>query len=207
MERSTKNRERSENMAPSADHLRATVPMETVEDWLEFMDAPDDRTRWSVPDWLKPWLPENMMVGDGLDPRDVPGYRSPLQAARIMFALDPRAPKPPWKGMSYHAFREEWDRIHAPEPEPAPEPEIEWADLYFIGADEGPVKIGVAQHPEKRLRQLQTAYPFPLKLLAVVKGAAPQEPEYHGRFAAHRLRGEWFERCPEILAEIERLGS
>ena len=31
------------------------------------------------------------------------------------------------------------------------------------------------------------------------------EQAYHRKFRNHHMRGEWFERCPEIEAEIERL--
>jgi hypothetical protein len=34
-----------------------------------------------------------------------------------------------------------------------------------------------------------------------------REKMYHRRFAHRRLHGEWFERCPEIEAEIERLNN
>lgn len=81
------------------------------------------------------------------------------------------------------------------------------SDLYFIGAEVGPIKIGVAGEPRQRLRQLQTANPYKLHLLAVLPYGGLQEGEYHARFAAHRLEGEWFERHPDILNEIERLRS
>jgi hypothetical protein len=41
----------------------------------------------------------------------------------------------------------------------------------------------------------------------VTAGGLHVELEYHQRFRAHHLRGEWFERCPEIEAEIERLNT
>ena len=66
------------------------------------------------------------------------------------------------------------------------EAETEWADLYFIGGAQGPIKIGISVAPAKRLKGLQTGYPYRLRLLAV---------------------GEWFERHPDILAEIDRLDT
>lgn len=77
--------------------------------------------------------------------------------------------------------------------------------VYFIGAEDGPVKIGRAFVPEQRLKEIQCGYPYPLKVLATIKGGRGLERAYHERFAAHRLNGEWFERHPDILAEIERL--
>lgn len=79
------------------------------------------------------------------------------------------------------------------------------AYLYFIQASGGEIKIGSAADPHKRIKRLQTASPYPLKILVLVAGASYLERQYHKRFAAHRLHGEWFAPHPDILAEIERL--
>jgi hypothetical protein len=60
-------------------------------------------------------------------------------------------------------------------------------------------------HPEGRLRDLQCGYPYELKVLALCEGSAGVEQGYHRQFADCRLNGEWFERTPEIEAEIKRL--
>lgn len=78
---------------------------------------------------------------------------------------------------------------------------------YFIGADEGPIKIGYALRPHERLKLFQMGCPVPLKLLATRAGGAAREAAYHWQFKEHRAHGEWFNRCPEILAEIERLNQ
>lgn len=92
---------------------------------------------------------------------------------------------------------------------PAVRPPPPESRVYFIGADEGPIKIGHARNIWSRLQCLQAAAPPPieLKVLATRPGARPLEQQYHSRFASYRLRGEWFERAPEILAEIEALKS
>lgn len=77
--------------------------------------------------------------------------------------------------------------------------------VYFIGSESGPIKIGIAARPLDRLRGLQTGHHEKLELLATCAGGQPQERDYHKRFADRRLSGEWFERCPEIEAEIEKL--
>lgn len=78
---------------------------------------------------------------------------------------------------------------------------------YFIGGEEGPVKIGFSVAPESRLAAIQSCSPVALSILALAGGGDARETAYHHQFAAHRLHGEWFERAPEILAEIERLNS
>lgn len=87
-------------------------------------------------------------------------------------------------------------------------PEIKKPDnrqVYFVAWDGGPIKIGVADCQDRRMIQLQNGCPYELKILAVCKGGRVKERSYHQLFAKYRLRGEWFERCPEIEAEIERL--
>lgn len=79
--------------------------------------------------------------------------------------------------------------------------------VYFIGWAGGPVKIGVAIDVDIRLRTLQCACPYELAVLAKSPGGTAKERSYHRRFAAHRLHGEWFERAPEIVGEIEKLNA
>lgn len=79
--------------------------------------------------------------------------------------------------------------------------------VYFIGSESGPIKIGMAVEPPSRLASLQTSHHEKLSILATCKGGHDRERAYHARFAAHRLHGEWFERTPELLAEIERLST
>jgi len=79
--------------------------------------------------------------------------------------------------------------------------------VYFVGGVDGPIKIGLARYPERRLRTLQSHSPVKLSLLVVCRGGSKMESQYHVHFAKHRLHGEWFERHPDILAEIERLSA
>lgn len=75
--------------------------------------------------------------------------------------------------------------------------------VYFIqvGKD-GPVKIGYAADAAIRLQQLQVAHPEPLHLLRTIDGGSKTEAWLHGKFSDHRIRGEWFNFCPEMM-EIE----
>lgn len=77
--------------------------------------------------------------------------------------------------------------------------------VYFIGCANGPVKIGFASDMEQRLAGIQTGNPRLLRIQAAAPGDRELEREYHRRFKAHRLQGEWLTRCPEIIAEMRRL--
>lgn len=77
--------------------------------------------------------------------------------------------------------------------------------VYFIGASNGPIKIGLSRDPVTRLARLSTSSPVALTLLAWNFGGRSTEADYHHRFNLHRLNGEWFNPHPEILAEIDRL--
>lgn len=79
--------------------------------------------------------------------------------------------------------------------------------VYFIGAEHGAVKIGSTTDPNARLVSLQCGGPIPLRVLATRAGGRAEELAYHRRFAAHRMHGEWFERTPEIEAEIASLAQ
>lgn len=77
--------------------------------------------------------------------------------------------------------------------------------VYFIRAAGGPIKIGKANRPESRLKELQTGHHAKLEIAATCPGGLDVEQAYHKRFAEFREHGEWFSPHPEILAEIERL--
>jgi len=80
-------------------------------------------------------------------------------------------------------------------------------DLYFIQTDcaEGFIKIGVACDVKSRMRKLQTACPYKLSVIKIVKNAATMERELHLKFSGDRVTGEWFKRSPELLSLIESL--
>lgn len=88
-------------------------------------------------------------------------------------------------------------------PEPIRRPAI--ATIYFIGSEAGPIKIGVTENLKFRLQALRLSSPVALTVLASKSAHRNAERQYHKRFAAHRLHGEWFAPHPDILAEIERL--
>jgi hypothetical protein len=77
--------------------------------------------------------------------------------------------------------------------------------VYFIQAESGPVKIGIALDPKQRLAGLQISHFERLTLLAAAPGGIRLETQLHRRFAHLQIRGEWFRFTPEIEAEIARL--
>lgn len=65
-----------------------------------------------------------------------------------------------------------------------------------------PIKIGVADNPESRMRELQTGNPETLVLIASIEqpnrmAAYDLESWLHRRFSSARISGEWFDsdRC------------
>lgn len=81
--------------------------------------------------------------------------------------------------------------------------------IYFArhGVD-GPIKIGRAVDPHKRVRDLAVGSPIPLVLLGAVLSdrSEEEEDEIHARLHEHCIRGEWF-AAEAALHEMERLGS
>lgn len=78
--------------------------------------------------------------------------------------------------------------------------------LYVIRrADVREIKIGVTRYPKKRLQCLQVGSARPLELLVAVRVFPQSEGAVHRHFAAHRISGEWFHECPEIMEWVARL--
>jgi hypothetical protein len=104
--------------------------------------------------------------------------------------------------------RKEMDAAHIARVSALPAPAVR--SVYFIGTEAKvgrAVKIGVADQPERRLRQLQIGSAAPLHILAVTPGGEFEEGIYHAKFARLRLRGEWFRISAALLREITRLRS
>lgn len=72
-------------------------------------------------------------------------------------------------------------------------------------ASGGPLKVGIALHPEQRLRELQTGSPVPLALVGVFPAGRAVESLLHETFKEHRLHGEWY--APEIRDDLLTLLS
>ena len=76
--------------------------------------------------------------------------------------------------------------------------------VYFLQVSTGQVKIGYTREGslKSRIRELQIGNHQELKLIRAVKGGGRQESWLHYHFRAHRIRGEWFEFCEEMLTII-----
>jgi hypothetical protein len=74
--------------------------------------------------------------------------------------------------------------------------------VYFVGASHF-VKIGFSRALDERLHKMRTDVPFEIEILHFEPGTAAEEKKLHRRFAAIRVRGEWFRRSPELLAFID----
>ncbi|MEU9438370.1 GIY-YIG nuclease family protein [Streptomyces sp. NPDC048252] len=83
--------------------------------------------------------------------------------------------------------------------------------VYLIGSPSSPlVKIGWTDNPKRRLRNLQTGSPVPLRLLALFEGGNTVEAELHRRFADKRRHGEWFDLGPnpvEVVSPFVRVAQ
>lgn len=83
--------------------------------------------------------------------------------------------------------------------------------VYFIEAVGcGRIKIGFTKgDPEERLRSLQTGSPFPLRVVATMRGSAEEEAKLHHRFGDLRVAPnvEWFKPGPPLLDFISTLVS
>jgi hypothetical protein len=73
-----------------------------------------------------------------------------------------------------------------------PVPREGWTYL-IQSIDGGPVKIGFTRgNPDDRLKSIQTNSPDELRIIARLPGI-DLEPILHERYAADRIRGEWFD--------------
>lgn len=77
--------------------------------------------------------------------------------------------------------------------------------VYFVQQiTGGPIKIGWAADPRKRIYTLQLSNPVPLVILAVMPGTLELEKDLHLRFETSMVLGEWFDPSPELLQLISK---
>ena len=65
--------------------------------------------------------------------------------------------------------------------------------VYFIADYKNNVcKIGFSERPKRRLKSLQTGYPFNLSLVKTIKGDIMLEKSLHYKYRDIKIKGEWF---------------
>ncbi len=79
--------------------------------------------------------------------------------------------------------------------------------FYFVSNGENAVKIGWSGNLRARMADLAVGSIRTLRLLAIVSGGPVMERHFHKTFAKQRIRGEWFERSPELDALIDELAT
>ena len=70
---------------------------------------------------------------------------------------------------------------------------------------ESPIKIGCSREPFTRLKESEIWSPFPLEMLTMAPGGHGDERRLHRRFAAVRIRSEWFRATSELMNVIEEI--
>lgn len=90
------------------------------------------------------------------------------------------------------------------QPTPAAVASQSW--VYFIANHEdGTVKIGYSDDPQRRLSDLQMGNHSRLEILATVPGGQDVEQMLHERFADSRIDGEWFDLSGNLREFIQRV--
>jgi hypothetical protein len=81
--------------------------------------------------------------------------------------------------------------------------------VYFIRpiGMRGPVKIGCSNSPERRRGALQTWCPFPLEIVAEVRGSLDIERRFHSLFRELHQGHEWFEWAPELQGVMDAVAA
>ena len=75
------------------------------------------------------------------------------------------------------------------------------SQVYFIRCGEA-VKIGRSVKPYERIAALSGANHQKMELLATMDGGGKEEKAMHRKFAASRIKGEWFRYSPELAKFI-----
>lgn len=75
--------------------------------------------------------------------------------------------------------------------------------VYFFQCGEN-VKIGFSRNWERRLKEIQTSAPLPIKVLRVQKGTEAGEAALHARFRSLHVHLEWFRYDGELKRMLQR---
>jgi hypothetical protein len=98
---------------------------------------------------------------------------------------------------------EAWLANQSREPRARRQPARRLEQIYIIGFDgDDRVKIGITGDLKARLRSFATGNPSEIKVHVAFSGNVRDERELHRRFAADRLKGEWFRLSTAITEFI-----
>jgi len=75
----------------------------------------------------------------------------------------------------------------------------------YVITDGKHIKIGISDDPDRRIKQLQTGNPLPLKKLYSFSGWLDEEKQLHDRLSKHKTGGgkEWFHWNPDVKRIVE----
>ena len=82
--------------------------------------------------------------------------------------------------------------------------------VYFVqewACPDEPIKIGFSADPAGRLRLLRLKTGLHLDVLALLPAQLQTERDLHKRFAADRIRGEWFRPTEELRGVVELVNA
>lgn len=155
-------------------------------------------------------------MSDHVPTEFIAGYRAALadlagrlhmQRAEVMYADTEAAARRHYEDPGWlEPMVERWIEDPWPTVGRQPQQKLDKPGTVYVFDDKpgGRVKVGWTAGPiEKRLRGVSTAAGVLLTLRNTRPGTRADEQEIHGRLAAWRLHGEWFQRTPEVLALID----
>ena len=81
------------------------------------------------------------------------------------------------------------------------------SNIYIIGGEQKPYKIGFSANPQQRLKSLQTGFPTKLKLYYTKEISESKvkfiEKQIHRVIARKRTKGEWFDiELEDAISEV-----
>lgn len=80
--------------------------------------------------------------------------------------------------------------------------------VYFIKrSSDNAIKIGYSGCMKQRWSLLRCTAESELTILAIIDGGKKVESRLHDKFADHRIKGEWFYPCEELIKYIAALGD
>jgi len=81
--------------------------------------------------------------------------------------------------------------------------------VYLIEHPEGPIKIGVSNDPERRLKDINSMSPYESEVVGVINAEEPFEAEsnLHDKFDTEQLSGEWFDLYDYQIGYLKQLSD